>query len=101
MKFRMTAAAFAVTAALAVSGCSTTDQQNQRAGTGALVGAAGGALAGQLIGRDTKSTLIGAAGGALLGGVVGAATAPQNQNCRYQRADGGTYVAPCTDGYRQ
>ncbi len=55
--------------------------------------------AGQAIGGNTKSTLIGAAGGAVVGGAVGAATAPQRQNCRYQSVNGGTYVAPCSDGY--
>lgn len=38
---------------------------------GALIGAAGGALAGQVIGGNTKGTLIGAAAGAAVGGGVG------------------------------
>ena len=50
----------AALAALALSGCAQTESQ-QRAGTGALIGGAGGALVGQAIGRDTKSTVIGAA----------------------------------------
>ncbi len=41
------------------------------AGKGALLGAGLGALAGQAIGRDTKSTLIGAGIGAGLGYVIG------------------------------
>ena len=38
---------------------------------GALGGAAGGALLGQAIGRDTEATLIGAAVGGMLGYIVG------------------------------
>lgn len=59
--------------AVALAGCETSEQQ-QRAGTGALIGGAGGALVGQAIGRDTKSTLIGAGAGALLGAAVGSST---------------------------
>jgi hypothetical protein len=94
--------ALAALAAMALSGCAQTESQ-QRAGTGALVGAAGGALVGQAIGRDTKSTVIGAAGGALLGAVVGSATTPQRrgeQMCRYRDYDTGrVFVAPCDDRY--
>ena len=39
--------------------------------TGALIGAGGGALVGQAIGRDTKGTLIGAGVGAAGGYIVG------------------------------
>ena len=70
--------------------------------TGLIVGAAGGALVGQAIGRDTKSTVIGAAGGALLGAVIGQATTPQRrgqQLCRYQERNGNIYTAPCDDRY--
>ncbi|MGB3389850.1 MAG: YMGG-like glycine zipper-containing protein [Pseudaminobacter sp.] len=95
----MTFAAIAALSAMMLAGCSATDQQINRAGTGAVIGAAGGALAGQAIGGNTKSTLIGAAGGAAVGGAIGAATAPQRQNCRYTSVNGGTYVAPCNDGY--
>lgn len=38
---------------------------------GALIGVAGGALAGQVIGGNTKGTLIGAAAGAAIGGGIG------------------------------
>ncbi len=90
----------ALTAALA--GCSeTTSPQQRSAGTGALVGAAGGALVGQAIGGNTRSTVAGAAGGALLGAVVGTATAPRGQQyCRYRDYDTGrVYEAPCDDRY--
>lgn len=94
--------ALAALAAMALAGCAQTESQ-QRAGTGALIGAAGGALVGQAIGRDTKSTVIGAASGALLGAVVGSATAPKQRGeemCRYRDYDTGrVFVAPCDDRY--
>lgn len=92
-------AAVLVTAALA--GCAQTEGQ-QRAGTGALIGGAGGALVGQAIGGNTQSTVIGAASGALLGAVVGSASTPQRrgeQLCRYQDRDGRIYTAPCDERY--
>ena len=88
--------------ATALAGCSeTTSPQQRSAGTGALVGAAGGALVGQALGRDTTSTLVGAAGGALLGAAVGTAAAPRERRdmCRYRDYDGRTYVAPCDERY--
>jgi outer membrane lipoprotein SlyB len=92
----------AALAALALSGCAQTESQ-QRAGTGALVGAAGGALVGQAIGGNTESTLIGAGAGALLGAVVGSSTAPKNRGeemCRYREyKTGRIFVAPCDDRY--
>jgi hypothetical protein len=96
MKFQNPAVALTLLAVMSLAGCDTTDP-NQRAGGGALIGAGAGALAGQAIGGNTKSTIVGAAGGALLGAVVGTATTPQsqNQNCRYQRPDGSIYIAPC------
>jgi len=39
--------------------------------SGAVMGAAGGAVVGQAIGRDTEATLIGAAVGTMLGYIVG------------------------------
>ena len=72
----------AIVAALltaALAGCAQTEGQ-QRATTGALIGGAGGALVGQAIGGNTKSTVIGAASGALLGAVVGSATTPQRRS---------------------
>ncbi|RLP28053.1 glycine zipper 2TM domain-containing protein [Mesorhizobium sp. YM1C-6-2] len=88
--------------AATLAGCSeTTSPQERSAGTGALVGAAGGALVGQALGRDTKSTLVGAAGGALLGAAVGTAAAPRRgeEMCRYRDYDGRVYVARCDDRY--
>ncbi|WP_280821861.1 glycine zipper 2TM domain-containing protein [Pseudaminobacter soli (ex Li et al. 2025)] len=79
------------------AGCSQTEQS---AGTGALVGGAGGALVGQAIGRDTKSTVTGAGAGALLGAVVAGSGSSQprgQEMCRYQDRYGRIYTAPCDD----
>jgi hypothetical protein len=83
-----------------LAGCSSTEQ-GRRAGTGALVGAAGGALVGQAIGRDTTSTLIGAAAGSVIGAGVGAASTPEyaRDTCRYRDRYGRYYTAPCDDRY--
>jgi uncharacterized protein YcfJ len=100
MTFHKAIAAVLLTAVLA--GCQSQTEGQQRATTGALLGGAGGALVGQAIGGNTKSTVIGAASGALLGAVVGSATTPQSsgqQLCRYQRRDGSIYTAPCDDRY--
>jgi len=96
-------AILAVLMTAALAGCETQTEGQQRATTGALLGGAGGALVGQAIGGNTKSTVIGAAGGALLGAVVGSATTPQqpsnNQLCRYRDPYGRIYVAPCDERY--
>lgn len=60
-------------------GCVTTTPSAERGGLfGAGSGAAIGAIAGQLIGGDTKATLIGAAIGAVVGGLVGSYIDQQN-----------------------
>ena len=57
--------------------------------SGTLIGAGGGALAGQAIGGNTKGTLIGAGAGALIGGAVG--NDQDKRQRRYERtADGQT-----------
>jgi uncharacterized protein YcfJ len=97
MKIRFATIAATALLAISIAGCATSEQ-SQRAGTGALIGGGVGALAGQALGRDTKSTVVGAAGGALLGAAVGTATTPRGGSenlCRYQRPDGSIYNAPC------
>ncbi len=99
MRVKMVAAMAAVVLGVALAGCAQTEGQ-QRATTGALVGGAGGALVGQAIGRDTRSTVIGAASGALLGAVVGSATTPRGEEmCRYRASDGRIFTAPCDERY--
>lgn len=82
----------------ALTGCTTTNPYTGReevsstaVGTG--VGAIGGALAGQLLGRDTESTLIGAGIGAAIGGVTGSYMDRQNEELRAQLQGTGVQVA--------
>lgn len=51
--------------------CAGPTQQQRGAKTGVLIGAASGAILGQVIGRDTEATLLGAGIGAALGGLAG------------------------------
>jgi outer membrane protein OmpA-like peptidoglycan-associated protein len=51
--------------------CAGPTQQERGTRTGALIGAAGGALLGQAIGRNTVSTILGAGIGAAIGGISG------------------------------
>jgi len=59
--------------ALAISlfSCAGPTQRERGAKTGALIGAAGGAILGQVIGGHTESTLLGAAIGTAVGGIAG------------------------------
>lgn len=66
---------------LFVYACASENYNTQK---GAAIGAIGGALAGQAIGRNTAGTLIGAAGGALVGAVAGNAVDQSNQERRAQ-----------------
>jgi len=68
LKIWKTATVLSITAAL-LSGCASTGTSNTA--DGLIGGAAVGALAGQLIGHNTKSTLIGAAVGSAAGGLIG------------------------------
>lgn len=100
MKYLIMAVAFA-----GLTACTSTQQ-------GAAIGTAGGAIAGQLIGKNTESTLIGAAAGAAVGGLTGQlvgrapATTPTQptlnngaKQCIYQRNDGSQYQDACPAGY--
>ena len=51
------------TVAVLLTGCANSSQEQKGAGTGAVIGA----VAGQILGRDSKSTAIGAVFGALCG----------------------------------
>jgi surface antigen len=63
---------------ISLSGCT---DQTTKGQAGAGIGAAGGALIGQAIGRDTEATLIGAAVGTMLGYIVG------NEMDKYDRQE--------------
>jgi len=73
---------------IAMTSCATNKGQK-----GAGVGAAGGAIIGQAIGRNTEATLIGAAVGGLLGYIVGNEMDKydrQRLNQTYESAPSGT-----------
>ena len=57
--------------AISLFSCAGPTQQQRGAKTGALIGAAGGAILGQVIGGHTESTLLGAAIGTAVGGIAG------------------------------
>ncbi len=59
-------------AALGLASCTNPDGTTNNTGTGGLVGAGVGAVAGRIIGGDTKSAAIGAAAGGAVGLGVGA-----------------------------
>lgn len=70
--------------ALVLSGCQT--YQQQRAGTGALIGGATGAVIGGVAGRSAGAAVAGGAIGAASGAIIGAATTPRY--CNAQTASG-------------
>ena len=55
------------------SGCAATGENvaGKKTTSGAAIGAAAGAILGNIIGKDTKGTVIGATAGAVLGGAIG------------------------------
>ena len=66
-----------MTAMILLISCGNPNRYNTQ--RGAAIGAGVGALTGQLIGRNTKSTLIGAGVGTLLGAIVGNAVDQEHQ----------------------
>jgi len=82
-------------AALALASCATMDDTQRRVATGAGIGAAGGAIAGQVIGRDTRATGTGAAIGAAAGAIGGYVWSRrmEEQKLAMQQAAQGTGVA--------
>ena len=77
--------------ALLIAGCTP---QEQRAGTGALVGGGLGAAVGAIATNgDAGGALVGGAIGAASGALVGGATAPRE--CYAQDAWGRNVVVPC------
>ena len=76
--------------AASLAACETTADQN--IATGALTGAAVGAIASDDDDR-LKGAVLGGAAGAAVGSLVSAANEPQQ--CIYRYPDGTTYRAPC------
>ena len=66
-----------MTAMILLISCGNPNRYNTQ--RGAAIGAGVGALTGQLIGRNTKSTLIGAGVGTLLGAIIGNAVDQEHQ----------------------
>ena len=85
--------ALACATALVLGGCATATPEQQGAGTGALIGA----VAGQLLGHDSKSTAIGAGLGAL-GGYVWSKNMEDKKRAMEQATAGtGTVVTQTPD----
>jgi outer membrane protein OmpA-like peptidoglycan-associated protein len=81
------------TLSLMLSACVTTPEDpNAKAKKGALIGAATGAAAGYLIGRDTKGALIGAAVGTAAGAGIGHYQDKQEAELRKQLQGSGVDV---------
>ena len=56
---------------ISLAGCAGMTHTESKTKTGVLVGSAGGAILGQVIGGNTESTILGAGIGAVLGGLAG------------------------------
>jgi trimethylamine:corrinoid methyltransferase-like protein len=81
---------FAVAATMALSACTTAEQD-------VGVGAAVGAVAGAAIGGNVEGALIGGAAGALAGYLI---TRQRDGRCLYRdRRTGERYVTRCPSGY--
>ena len=74
---RIRYAVVALAAILFLISCGNPNRYNTQ--RGAAIGAGFGALAGQMIGKNTKGTLIGAGVGTLLGAIVGNAVDQERQ----------------------
>ena len=72
-----------------LAACTQTEQRN------VAVGAAGGAVAGQLLGRDTESTVAGAVIGGTAGLLVSGAARNNRGECLYEDRNGRRYYAAC------
>jgi phage tail tape-measure protein len=79
-KLSITVMGLATAAMLSMNGCAETGAEK-----GALIGAGSGALLGQAIGRDTKSTVIGAALGGIAGAAIGDYQDKKHPNRQYYR----------------
>jgi len=92
----------AVAAAVALAGCAATEDfatnpEKEKTRRGAGIGAAGGAVAGLLIGGGWEGALIGAGVGALAGGAVGNYQDKQEAKLRQQMAGTGVDVVRTGD----
>lgn len=83
--------------ALALTGCATATPEQKSAGTGALIGA----VAGQILGRDTRSTAIGAGLGALGGYVWSRNMEEKKRVMEAATAGTGTVITQTSDNQLQ
>ncbi len=83
-------------ALLLLAGCQTGQSIDPAVSTGALTGAAVGALASNSGGR-LEGALLGAVAGGAIGSIASQTSKPKQ--CRYQYANGQTYTANCPAGY--
>ena len=80
-------------AVVLLTGCATATQEQKGVGTGAIIGA----VAGQVLGRDTKSTAIGAGLGAL-GGYIWSKNMEDKKRAMEQATEGtGTVITQTPD----
>ncbi len=87
------AGALSCASAILLTGCATATPEQRGAGTGAVIGA----VAGQILGRDTQSTVIGAGLGAL-GGYVWSKSMEDKKRAMEQATAGtGTVVTQTAD----
>jgi hypothetical protein len=92
---KLVVAFLVVVTAFASHSCATSEGYNTQ--RGAAIGAVGGALAGQAIGRNTGGTLIGAAVGALAGAIAGNAVDQNEAQKRQQQGGAVVMSAPAPD----
>ena len=85
--------ALSCAAVLVLTGCATATPEQKSAGTGALIGA----VAGQILGRDSKSTAIGAGLGALGGYVWSKNMEDKKRTMEAATAGTGTVVTQTAD----
>lgn len=78
--------------AAALVACTNLDGSANRTGTGALIGAGVGTVAGNLIGGDSTSRVIGGAVGTIVGGTIGAALDRQHRQLEEGLAGSGATV---------
>jgi uncharacterized protein YcfJ len=82
---RTFASALLVAAAVVLGACTNPDGSADNRATSAIIGGAGGAMIGQAIGGDSRSTLIGGATGAAAGALIGEDQSRQQREIQQQR----------------
>lgn len=102
MKFKKTSLIFLFATPFVLSGCTTInpytgESELSKTSIGTGIGAAGGALIGQLVGGNTTATLVGAGIGAAAGGIMGNYMDRQANDLRAQLQGTGVRVIKNAD----